>query len=392
MFHQPEPHGICQARGIGFKCRNPRCSLACRRAYAFKEATIMSRHLRSLPAQTRIYAGTLTVQADLTADEHRAIRRRFLAALSKGFGGVVKLHVIGEVCDYLRIHYHYVMLSSVDVTHAAVREMWHAACRGLPVKVQHEPPRDIEAWVKYMFADCRKFVRLMMKGKGMLPLTWGTRLFFPAGSKVAFWKAAVEEWRAAAPPAPRRRLRLVRLLARPGDTARPVPVPAPPAPALGAGRAGHAAILARRSIRPSGEFSAPTSHSYVVASPDSLYGLSRLFSATMVPTVRFQAPHSRPPPLLGVFCLWKRSEQQQHLSVTATRPVVRVVRSLLLSLVSPLVSEKEEGPLSGERVRRSPMDTIERNLEGLGRKRTGPPDDPMFIEWPRFVSSSRLSG
>lgn len=195
-FQQLSPHRVCQSQGIPRNCRNPRCSLNCRFAYALKESETLIRWLKALPNTASIYFGVLKVLTDITEDEHRRIRSRFLRLLaSEG----IKFYSIGEIGDDSRIHYHYVLYRLQGSVHKTlVKKLWTAACENRPTKISHDPPVSIEACAKYLFKATKdvctgeRFLRLFRKGS--ISLTWGSRGFYARGAKVAMWKQAREEW------------------------------------------------------------------------------------------------------------------------------------------------------------------------------------------------------
>jgi hypothetical protein len=209
MLSQAHPHQQCQSRGLQRICRNPRCSLRCYKAWGHKECVVLDSYLKSLPEGQSVYVGTLTVQADLSVEQHQAARRLFCRSLRTRFGSAVQFHAVMEISEDRRPHSHYVMTADgVSVSHDDVKSAWSAACPGLPTRVQHEPPRDVTAWCRYIFADCKKFIRL--PAKGGLQITWGSRGFYGAGVKAKLWAAHIEATFPTESCQPRGRLRLVR--------------------------------------------------------------------------------------------------------------------------------------------------------------------------------------
>jgi hypothetical protein len=204
---QAKPSKHCRSVGaVGRKSKHydPRCSLECRRAWAWKESLLMTRHLERLPGHVAKYAGTLNVFGLVELVDVLAIYRAFQNGIRKRFGNSVQLRPVTEIgprCG--RVHVHYAMTSDgVEVTKADVSELWRDASGGRRIQVDHKPIEDIPTWSRYMFKAELKYhepgnpdcVVLFAKGSPRLPQ--GTRDFFPAKVKAALW----EEWRAERHP------------------------------------------------------------------------------------------------------------------------------------------------------------------------------------------------
>jgi hypothetical protein len=194
---QEHPHSICQNQNPLWsraKCRNPRCSLACRAHWASKEASILTRFLLELDQDNVLYFGVLKIVGPTSWSQHRSYRSAFLKLL-KPLN--VRIYLTAEIgCDRTT-HYHYTLVSKTSISKEVVRTAWQDACgAGRQVIVNHEEPcHGMIAAVKYQFADLKNpgFVRLFEKGSP--PITWGTRGFFGlSGSKKRLWKSCLEDW------------------------------------------------------------------------------------------------------------------------------------------------------------------------------------------------------
>lgn len=199
QFHQPYPHHICQNKGAvktGI-CYNPRCSLACRRNFAWKEATLLTAQLNAYAgAGYQVYFGNLKVRADIPGNLHSQNRKDFLQNLrflSREHGWDIRIYCLCEIGRDLRLHDHYAMVSNVPISAAVVKHCWEVACWPNATTVHHAPPRKaIEAAVKYMTKNRLKdrtgksFIRLF--AQGTVQVTWGSRPFF-LPNKAHLWQA-----------------------------------------------------------------------------------------------------------------------------------------------------------------------------------------------------------
>ncbi|KAJ3082379.1 hypothetical protein HK102_001741 [Quaeritorhiza haematococci] len=184
LFHQTDPRPACRLTW-GPGCRDHRCSHHCRARWAFKEATILRRHLNTLGDDKHVYFGELVILGSPTAAEHKTFRTRFqkaLTALGKKRQGSVTLYATSEVGENLRLHYHYCLVSDFEVKQYAIKKLWTEACDGWRTIVSHGRPRSIDARARYMFKDMWKYrgkVRLLRKGSPRM--TWGHLDFYPQG-------------------------------------------------------------------------------------------------------------------------------------------------------------------------------------------------------------------
>lgn len=188
-FHQEKPYHLCSLPFGPTTHRDCRCSLQCRAAWAAYEAAVLRTYLEALPKTVNIYFGVLKVQADITVQDHKAIRVKFLkglAALAESRHATIKVYVNSELDEH-RCHYHYVMTSATDVVQHAVKAVWDESCPGWPTIVHHEPPRSITGAAKYLFKDMKRpgFIRLFRRKT--LRVTWGNIRFFPM-PKDHYWR------------------------------------------------------------------------------------------------------------------------------------------------------------------------------------------------------------
>jgi hypothetical protein len=156
---------------------------------------VLRTYLESLPESTLIYFGVLKVEADISGQDHKAIRVRFLkgiADLAESRDAAIKVYVVSEIDPgpTARVHYHYAMTSTTEVVQHAIKGVWDRACSGWATIVHHEPPRSIAAASKYAFKDMRRpgFIRLFRRKS--LRITWGNigrSGFFPM-PKDHYWR------------------------------------------------------------------------------------------------------------------------------------------------------------------------------------------------------------
>ncbi len=74
---------ISERKGHSCKCRNPKCSFACRENWARKQSSCLTRLLKSLKFQNKIfYHGCLKLGQNATPDLHKQVKRKFLDRLN----------------------------------------------------------------------------------------------------------------------------------------------------------------------------------------------------------------------------------------------------------------------------------------------------------------------
>lgn len=202
-FHQENPHYICQnqyPKRQG-KCRNPRCSLACRSHYARKKSAILMWQLNRISSTHFIYFGNLDVHEVLTDDEHREIRSEFsenLRKFKKKRNCETKFYAMSEIGDDLTVHYHYVLYSDIEISQDNVKSMWSAACDGRKTTVQHLPPqKGIEPAAKYMFKDTsgvrNRKTHIWLFKHGSIQIPWKSRGFFEIPQE-EIWNLLRKQW------------------------------------------------------------------------------------------------------------------------------------------------------------------------------------------------------
>lgn len=149
-------------------------------------------HLEVISDNVNIYFGVLKVEADITVQDHKVIRQRFLkglATLAESRNANIKVYVTSELDEH-RCHYHYAMTSTTPVVQHAIKTIWDEACACWPTIVDHDPPRSIVGASKYMFKDMLKpgFIRIFRRKT--LRITWGNigrSGFFPM-PKDHYWR------------------------------------------------------------------------------------------------------------------------------------------------------------------------------------------------------------
>jgi hypothetical protein len=121
VFVQPDPCNYCQDAGLfnliseqqGYrcKCRNPRCSYECRRAWAEREAWMLRWRFKQLPQHYQQFRGCLKLAKDANADDHQRVLAYFnkqLAAARKKYGCTIELVRYAHDTDPYNRHYDFV--------------------------------------------------------------------------------------------------------------------------------------------------------------------------------------------------------------------------------------------------------------------------------------------
>lgn len=212
---QERPHHICQNRGLylqlsrecGYhkKCRDPRCSIECLKAYMEQENMLLQYFWQDrLPAGMRTFRGNLTPYPGASVADHREIRRAFLrklAAWARENGKVFRLRAYSDCTSHEDCHYDFVAYVSDDVGVDRVKQLvadaWRAAGgRRSSTKTLHE--EDQGAWSCYTTKtrnrDERRYRYVPWRPEQeddppALDFTWGTTGFWGSGTtRAALWK------------------------------------------------------------------------------------------------------------------------------------------------------------------------------------------------------------
>ena len=197
QLHQQSPRHLCRLPW-GPGCRDPRCSLECRKKWAFREATCLVRLLASQPPEVLVYFGNLAIRHDLTADQHKPIRKQFLKALNawgKSRQSKLRLYVTSEIGDDLRCHYHYSLTSTTPVSQEVVKGLWDEACGEFATTVCHYEPESVPACSRYMFKSMEQRGYVHLFRNETVRLTWGHigKNGFWIKSKDTIWKNWITE-------------------------------------------------------------------------------------------------------------------------------------------------------------------------------------------------------
>jgi len=127
---QEDPARHCRNPWQSGGCYDHRCSNHCRRRWAWKQSSIVTRYLDASPSSRTVLAVTLAVHEDhLTLAEHRAILTRFRTKMGREPGYIFVL----EVGPGGGFHYHgFVISDDLDNTAlaSAVRKSWSESCGG----------------------------------------------------------------------------------------------------------------------------------------------------------------------------------------------------------------------------------------------------------------------
>lgn len=213
VFTQECPHHVCQndgmmkrlARQCGYKrkCRDPRCSLACLKAWHEQEkALLLYLWQEKLPEGMRSYRGNLTMPPGATLDDHRKVRGAFLRTLKRHAeraGIEIRLRAYSDYIGPSDLHYDVVAYASetIGVERLAnmVRDAWLAA-GGKRSTFRPLDEGQRAAWSVYTtkargIKDKRRY--RFVPAKGSLPYTFGTNGFYTM-SRAALWRELCKIW------------------------------------------------------------------------------------------------------------------------------------------------------------------------------------------------------
>jgi hypothetical protein len=211
-FAQDKPHHICQNRGefkkrstlLGYKCRcrDPRCSLECLKAWADQESWILELFWDDILTRSyRRYRGNLTMPKDAALNLHRTARAAFGQAISRYRSAhrcIIMYRCYSDITSHNDCHYDLIMYSDLEPgrLRRVVSDSWRLA-GGLrsTVRPLHttDDSSEEKAWSKYIVKS-RKVDRKRWRFvpvRGGLPFTWGTDGFWGKGNtRQSLWK----EW------------------------------------------------------------------------------------------------------------------------------------------------------------------------------------------------------
>jgi hypothetical protein len=145
-LHQWEPRHECPlparytAEGHLVTCRNPRCSTRCRSSWSSKQSKCDRAVIIAAEARGEWTGVGMVKLLDDTSDlDHHLCVVRFLANIAeaaKTDGIKVKVRLYPEIgVRNLRLHHHFLMRASKEVSQEWVRSCWAAACLDRPVVV-----------------------------------------------------------------------------------------------------------------------------------------------------------------------------------------------------------------------------------------------------------------
>ncbi len=220
-FVQVRPERFCQSawlfqnvseeKGYKVKCRDPRCSLPCRNAWAEKESAIIEHVLHMLPRRFNIFRGNLVLWHGADHADHASVKARFarlMASAVEKLGGVFEF--VG-IADHTRhpdgtFDRHWDLSAFSDLKRSQIRQIKRDVARklcnefGRPVKV---------ALARLKAAEIHARSRYLVKAEKLgetryiyLPARDGSRLvwssggFFGPKSKEQVWQELIALWNA----------------------------------------------------------------------------------------------------------------------------------------------------------------------------------------------------
>ncbi len=197
--YQVNPHGRCRNRlPTGGICKNPRCSLECRKEWGRQQVWFMLRRLDQIP-HFFIYFATFKVYGAIEIADYARIKSKFTTSirqLNKKSGSTIEYRAITEM-GYVNpdIHFHLCFYNNLPIAEDTIKTLWSKSCGDFESSsVFGEAWHSQKAAVKYMFKyeqKRKKFIRLF--NKGTFPLTWQSRRFF--GVKFQrFKRETYDEW------------------------------------------------------------------------------------------------------------------------------------------------------------------------------------------------------
>jgi hypothetical protein len=113
---------ISEEHGFTCRCRNPRCSFECKRAWSEKESALDEFLLSKLPPGYRVYRGSLKLPKDANADDHEEAKARFSRHINqtRKAGAVLEFKAYAHDTDPYNRHWDYLLYS--DLSAGAVFE------------------------------------------------------------------------------------------------------------------------------------------------------------------------------------------------------------------------------------------------------------------------------
>jgi hypothetical protein len=135
---------------FGPACYDHRCSDECRKKWAWKQSIITLEYLNNYESRS-VLAATLTVQGDLSADDHRTIQRDLKRIIKRDYPNAGYL-LVREGDNKHGIHYHGIL---VGIEPTEMRSAWKEACKNRPTRSTISPVKTtLEQAVRYAFG-CR---------------------------------------------------------------------------------------------------------------------------------------------------------------------------------------------------------------------------------------------
>ncbi len=183
------------------RCRDPRCSLACRRRWARKKYEIFRRYLtKHLPDSMRLYRGCFPMPNGASIADHRAARKKFLQALRcnrQRRGTQIEVQAVTHPTRSSEQHYDVILVAEKNAPVREVRRLilglWQKA-GGSPASLVAIKGADPSGAIGYAFKHWAKHQsKVMLCVRNGLTQTWGTR-FFREKSAKEVWKELRAEW------------------------------------------------------------------------------------------------------------------------------------------------------------------------------------------------------
>lgn len=196
-------HRLSQSKGYKCKCRDPRCSLECNKAWSRKVSSCLSRHLLSLQDQGwRVFRGNLMMPKGSTPDDHGKAKASFLLSIkrwAKRHDHTVELHGVLHVTGPQEAHWDIVVWTDAPYhpLHEHVGQAW-------PGRWSLIAAHNLEATANYTakpVARVREQAHYLPAPSAVCGLNchFATRGFWCGKGMEGIWREVVAEWLGTTP-------------------------------------------------------------------------------------------------------------------------------------------------------------------------------------------------
>lgn len=240
---------ISEIKGFPVKCRDSRCSQACRNAWQQKHGACLARLLSELPGDClELYRGNLTLPPAASPDDHKRVKKEFLRIINRwkqGHGYAVEIHAVLHPTDPLNAHWDIVAYTNSPAKpfRKALADAWVRAGGRRCTRVALDGT-ELDAWARYTAkttkVDREDHLLLAPQSECGIDGIWSTRGFWQGKTVDQIWSTLLAEWfpsqdddeqlELAFIVAQRRAERGIGPIEDRDIRAKPKPDPAPPAP------------------------------------------------------------------------------------------------------------------------------------------------------------------